>query len=569
MTPPVRPTVLPILDAAGARAADAAAIAAGDAPDLLMARAAGHLARTVIELAGGGAGRRIDIVVGRGDNGGDGWAAAPLLTARGAQVRIIAPDGADGPTSEASSRVRARWIASGGIVWTGEVGAALVAPDGRARADVVVDCLLGTGASGPLRDGTHRAAVAIAAARAGGALVVACDVPTGVSADDGTVVDGAVAADATVTFGALKRGLVLAPGSAHAGRIAVGGLGERFATALHSGTASDAASGAVSWGLLTAEGARPDELDAHTEKRLRGVVLVVAGRIGSAGAAVLAGRGALAAGAGLVTLAVPEPVRAEVAAMHPALMVVGLPADTDGGLHADAVHALPLDGVDAVVAGPGLGTGSGAAEVIRHLRRTCPRLVLDADALNVHRDGPEALADHAAPPGALVLTPHARELDRIAGEGTFAARAARVPELATRWGVTIVAKGPGTLIASPAGAVHVTPFDEPALATAGTGDVLAGMLAATLAAEANGPLDGADRQERLARTVWWHAAAGRVAGAAAGGLPDATAVLAALPQVLSVLRRRSDSPEAVASGPSARVWLDGMLHLAPGSGGQR
>jgi len=565
--------LLPLLSAAEARAADAAAVAAGDTYDALMARAAGHLARTVLTVAGRAGGLRVDVVVGRGDNGGDGWAAAPLLAAHGAQVRVLAPDGVDHTTSEASDRARARWLASGGTVRTGPVGAHLgPGPDRGAgageRADVVVDCLLGTGAHGPLRGSTVEAVAAIHRARAHGARVVACDVPTGVSADDGTVADGAVVADATVTFGALKRGLLLAPASWHCGQLHVGRLGPGFASALPDPQAAPGG-----WWALSAEGARPAPADPLTEKRRRGVVLVVAGRVGSAGAAVLAGRGALAAGAGLVTLAVPDAVRAEVAGLHPALMTVGLPSDAAGALHADAVHALPLDHVDAVVAGPGLGTGAGAAAVVAHLRTRCPRLVLDADALNVHRDAPGTLAEHPRGDGAaLVLTPHARELDRIGGDGTSAERATRVPELARRLDAHVVAKGPGTLSAAPDGTVHVSPFAVAALATAGTGDVLAGMLGATLAAVATGG-PGSDVARAVARTVWWHAAAGRLAGARCAEHIDVLAVLDAIPQVLAGLAalRAVRDP-----GPSGRIVLDELLAIGQrddepsgGAGGPR
>lgn len=548
---------LPLLDAAGARAADAAAIAAGDTAETLMARAAGHLARTIVATAGRGYGLRVALVVGRGDNGGDGWAAAPLLAARGAHVHVIAPDGVDTPGSPAATAARARWLTAGGRTSTGPVADHLVAPDGRAAVDVVGDCLLGTGATGPLRGGAVDAAAAIAAARAGGARVVACDLPSGVDADTGAAADGAVVADVTVTLGALKRGLLLAPGIAHAGTVHVAGLGARFAAAVDTAAASDA--GGAVWSVLTAHGARPDRPDPLTEKRRRGVVLVVAGRAGSAGAAVLAGRGALAAGAGLVTVAVPDPVRAEVAAAHPALMTVGLPADVDGALHPDAVHALPLDGVDAVVAGPGLGTGPGTTAVVAHLRRRGGRLVLDADALNIHRDAPDTLADHPAD-ATLVLTPHARELDRIGGDGAHADRGVRVPALAARWGAHVVAKGPGTLFAAPDGQVHVTPFAEPALATAGTGDVLAGMLGAALAGLPGRPAAVA---RTLARTVWWHAAAGRAAGGDRAGRADATDVLAALPGVLAGLAA-ADEPRP--TGPSGRTALDTLLAVHPPAG---
>ena len=551
------PAVLPLIGAADARAADASAIAAGDGPDVLMARAAGHLARTVVATAGRGAGLRVDLVVGRGDNGGDGWAAAPLLVTRGAQVRVLAPDGVDVPLSPAATRARERWLAGGGVVRTGPAAPSLLRADGRAYADVVVDCLLGTGATGPLRGSAVEATAAVRAARAGGATVVACDLPTGVDADDGTAVEGAVTADVTVTFGALKRGLVLAPGAAHAGRVHLGGLGARFAAALPGGPS---ASTAGAWWTLTTAGARPAPADPLAEKRRRGDVLVVAGRVGSAGAAVLAGRGALAAGAGLVTVAVPEPVRAEVAAAHPALMTVGLPADTDGGLHADAVHALPLDGVDAVVAGPGLGTGAGAAAVVAHLRARVGRLVLDADALNVHRDAPDLLGEHpSGPDDVLVLTPHARELDRIGGPGTWEARAVRVPELAARWRAHVVAKGPGTLLAAPDGTVHVDASLVPALATGGTGDVLAGMLGAALAGMAHDAEGGVGRT--LARTVRVHAAAGRLAGARTGGRTDAVGVLEAVPEVLARLAGSGVGGAPRDGGPSARVVLDDLLEL--------
>ena len=544
---------LPLLDAAGARAADAAAIVAGDGADVLMARAAGHLARTVVATAGRAYGLRVALVVGRGDNGGDGWAAAPLLAARGAHVTLIAPDGVDTTGSPAATAARARWLAAAGTVRTGPAGPHLVDGDGRSRVDVAVDCLLGTGAAGPLRGSTVEAAAALAAARAGGATVVACDLPSGVDADTGAAADGAVVADVTVTFGALKRGLLLAPGVAHTGSVHVAGLGVRFAAA-----AGELAGGA-GWSALTAAGARPDVPDPLTEKRRRGVVLVVAGSTGSAGAAVLAGRGALAAGAGLVTVAVPDPVRAEVAAAHPALMTVGLPADVDGALHPDAVHALPLDGVDAVVAGPGLGHGAGTAAVVTHLRRTCRRLVLDADALNVHRDDPAALADHPDD-ATLVLTPHARELDRLGGDGTYADRCTQVPALAARLRAHVVAKGPGTLVAAPDGPVHVTPFAEAALATAGSGDLLAGMLGATLAGRP------AAVTTALARTVWWHAAAGRAAGARGAGRGDVTDVLAALPGVLAGLAGATAPPHGTSAGPSARVALAPLLAVGPPTG---
>jgi ADP-dependent NAD(P)H-hydrate dehydratase / NAD(P)H-hydrate epimerase len=549
-----------LLTAAAAREADAAAIAAGDDAAVLMARAAGHLARTVIASAGGAYGLRVDLVVGRGDNGGDGWVAALLLARRGAQVRVIAPDGLDVPLSPAAAAGRTAWLGAGGRTVTGDVGDALVGPDGRARQDVVVDCLLGTGAHGELRGVVRAATDAIAAARAGGALVVACDLPTGVCADDGSVVEGAVVADVTSSIGGPKLGLLLAPGAQHAGEVHVARIGPRFTVPTQR---------RPRWCALSVAGVRPRPLDVLGDKRDRGVVLVVAGRTGSAGAAALAGMGALAAGAGLVTVAVPAAVRSEVAGHHPSLMVIGLPDDVDGALHPDAVHALDaiagpgLAGFDAVVAGPGLGTGAGAAAVVAHLRAHAARLVLDADALNVHRDAPATLGQHV---GELVVTPHARELARIAGEHAVDVRIRTASELARDLDAVVVAKGPGTLVVGPDGDGWVTPLGGPELGTGGTGDVLAGMVGAALAAHPIGHPAGAARHapgeplaRAVARAVWWHAAAGVLAAASSAGRIDATDVLDALPAVLAQLAARGEAPDV---GPSGRVPLATLLGSA-------
>jgi hydroxyethylthiazole kinase-like uncharacterized protein yjeF len=536
-----RDGIVPLVGTDGARAADAAAEAAGVGRGALMARAAGHLARTALAVGGRAYGLRVDVVVGPGDNGGDGWAAAPRLAAAGAHVRVVVPDGVGAPRSAAASAAREAWLASGGRT---------VAPDAAApRADVVLDCLLGTGAAGPLRGGLPAATAWIAAVRSGEARVVACDVPTGVDADTGAVVRGAVVADATVTFGAPRPGLVLHPGAAHAGRVHVGRLG----------VAHPVDPLGSRWGVLDADGARPRPLAVDAEKRSRGTVLVVAGRVGASGAAALAARGALAAGAGLVRVAVPEPVRAEVAAHHPAAMVVGLPADGDGALHPDAVHALAphLADVDAVVAGPGLGLGPGAVAVVAALVALPGVLVLDADALNLHRDATAPLVGH---PGVLVLTPHERELARLTGTAAAAVRAVAATALAAELDAVVVAKGPGTLVAGPDGTVLVEPPGASALATGGTGDVLAGMVGAVLAGlrASAGTDPGAteapvtDVLRAVARAVRWHAVAGRHAGAAGAGRTDALRVVDA---VAGALAACAAAPAPRDAGPSGLVAL--------------
>jgi ADP-dependent NAD(P)H-hydrate dehydratase / NAD(P)H-hydrate epimerase len=533
------PSALPLLDADQARAGDDAAVAAGETWAGLMHRAAGHLARGIVSAAGGrDAGLRVVLLVGKGNNGGDGWAAARRLgREHGAHCTVVAVDGVDTPVSEAADANRAAWLAAGGrtAVGTDHLDQLLLA------ADIAVDCLLGTGATGEPRGPAGAAVAALRRAHARGLTVVACDIPSGVSADDGTAAGTAVTADVTVTFGALKRGLLLHPGAAHAGRILLGRLGPAYDRYAH---------GTARWSALTPAGAAPGVLDVAADKRTRGVVLAVAGALGTTGAAALAAEGALRAGAGLVSVATPERVRAEVASRVDAgVMVLGLPETPEGGVHAEAVHALPPlpRGAGAVVAGPGLGTGAGVHTLVTALRQRAARLILDADGINVHRDDPGSLADHA---GELVLTPHERELARIGGgsdgETAFAQRVDRVPALAARWRATIVAKGPGTMVAAPDGRVWVTPIGGPALGSGGTGDVLSGVVATATATAEDVPL-------AVARAVWWHAAAGLRAGRDRAARATATDLLAALPGVLGDLDMAADPrPVAGAGLASAR-----------------
>jgi ADP-dependent NAD(P)H-hydrate dehydratase / NAD(P)H-hydrate epimerase len=502
---PPAATDVALLDAAAAGAGDQAAVDAGDTWAALMERASGHLARGVLRAAGRGYGLRVAILVGKGNNGGDGWGAARRLADAGAQAWVVAPDGLEVELSAEADANRRAWLAGGGrtSAGTSDLEAAL------AWCDVAVDALLGTGVSGAPRGPAGEARPACNAARDAGVIVVACDVPSGVSADDGSAPDGAVVADLTVTLGGMKRGLVLHPGAAHAGRVVVGDLGPRYRPP------------ASAWRALTPAGARPPALAPDDDKRARGVVLGVAGAAGTSGAAALCGRGALAVGAGLVTLAVPAPVRSEVAAADPALMVHGVPEDETGAIHADAVHAVGgPGGFGAVVAGPGLGHGPGAARTVADLRGghlgSCSTPTPSTSTATTPRRWPTTPAPWCSPPtsASWPASAGARTARTPGPTGPSAC-----PELAARYDATIVAKGPGTLVAAPDGRVWVTPMGGPALGAGGTGDVLAGMIAAAVATAASDdevPL-------AVARAVWWHAAAGELAGAlAAGGPPPPT-----------------------------------------------
>lgn len=495
---------VPLLDAAAARAGDAAAVVAGDTWDGLMQRAARALADGVLDVAGRGYGLRVVLVVGPGNNGGDGWAAAPLLTRRGVHVTVLSSVSLDADLSDEAAANRDRWVSSGGRT--------VVAPaDPRsvlAGAEVVVDCLLGTGATGAPRADMADIVVAIDDVRADdGALVVACDMPTGVDADSGQVHQPAVRADRTVTFGARMRGLVLAPGCWQAGEVVVGDLGPRYPTT------SD-------WQALTAAGAAPTPLAPDADKVARGRVLVIAGSVGTAGAAILCTRAALGAGGGLVTLATPAHIQRVVAPVVPAAMTVRL-AHAGEHVSAAAVDDLPdLSDFDAVVVGPGLGPVDGTRAVVDHVLAHARRVVLDADGINVFRDDPQALADHV---GDLVLTPHERELARLGGgedgPDAWQHRTQRVPGLAADLDATIVAKGPGTMVVAPDGRAWVTPVGGPELGTGGSGDVLAGLLGTVVA-----PSDDVPRA--VAGGVWRH-------GWAAHGIADARGIARCAPDELA------------------------------------
>lgn len=523
-------SALPLLTAKDAADGDAYAITNGDSASDLMWTAAGHLARTVVAPRASGYGRRVVIIVGKGNNGGDGYAAALRLTiSYGAHVTVVALDGTDVKTSPETAAFRAAWSATNRVIT--DLPYALAAID---RADVVVDAVLGTGASGPFRGSVIDAVGLLAAAKQSGKKLVACDAPTGVDVDTGQVQPGTVAVQRTVTFGAFKRGVVCAPAAAFCGTVTVGSLGanwDTFVAARHDGAAR------TGWPAvaLTVLGARPHTYTYDVDKWQRGRIAVIAGVAGTAGAATLTAHGALHAGAGLVHVYAGQAVADEIASsLQPEVMLNRLGADdvATGDVAAPTwVTRLVRESPDVVVAGPGLGVSDAAKDLVGSLLGTTCRLVLDADALNVLRDNPKRLADHA---GTLVITPHRKELARIGGgdtpEDAWDNRMERVPKLAVTLNAIIVAKGPSTLVAAPDGRVWVTPVGSPAAGTAGSGDLLAGVIAAAIATSC-------DPAHSVAQAVWWHARASEQAGQARAGRATAGHILHALGPVFAELHR--------------------------------
>jgi ADP-dependent NAD(P)H-hydrate dehydratase / NAD(P)H-hydrate epimerase len=448
----------PLYEAAEMRAVDAWAIEEQGVPSLdLMERAGAGLARVVAEAAAPGP---VRIVVGKGNNGGDGLVAARLLREDGHEVDVLST----APLEELRGDARANLERlPGGAPEPFD-------PERLDGSGVIVDALLGTGFEGVARE---PAASAIAAINAVGAPVVACDVPSGVNASTGEIEAEAVSALATATFHGSKLGLHVEPGKSHAGAVEVVDIG------VPRGAPAPGAGGLISERVLDLYPHRP----RSGSKFESGVVVVVGGSAGLTGAPTMAARSASRAGAGYVQVAVPESAQAAIDMRLLEQMSRGLP-EHDG---AHTPQGVPVaeemaERAGAVVLGPGLGRDEGAAEFARTLAAAVSiPLLVDADGLNAHAGSLESLRDRTAP---TVLTPHEGELGRLLevdSDEVRQHRLAHAREAAERSRAVVLLKGDDTIVAVPGGPVAVSPGATPALATAGTGDVLSGLIGALLA----------------------------------------------------------------------------------------
>ncbi|MGH3738519.1 MAG: NAD(P)H-hydrate dehydratase, partial [Micromonosporaceae bacterium] len=399
----------------------------------LMQRAAAGLARRCALLLPRVYGAHVLLLVGAGDNGGDALYAGARLARRGAAVSalLLKPDRAH----------------PGGLAAFRRAGGRVVSrvPD---RVDLVVDGIVGIGGKGPLR---ADAAPLVAALDT--VTTVAVDLPSGIDPDTGTVTGAAVRADVTVTFGCLKPGLVTGAGARHAGLVELVDIGLRVPgePAVEIPDAADIAS----WWPR----ARPDD-----DKYSRGVVGVAAGSAAYHGAPVLAVAGALAGPAGFARYA-------------------GTAADAVRDRWPEAVvsdRVADAGRVQAWTVGPGLGTDARAAKELRAALAAPVPVCLDADALTLLAEAPQRWLDRRRAP--TVLTPHDREFARIGGEQPDNGRVAAALRLAEWLGAVVLLKGDRTIVATPDGKAYANPTGHPALATAGTGDVLSGLIGALLAA---------------------------------------------------------------------------------------
>lgn len=426
--------------------------------------------------------RRVLVLAGRGNNGGDGLAMARHLRNAGIEVRVYLCGHATGLPSEAAANFSA-WTSSGGHCAVSGNHPSFwdeMRHDLAYWAELVVDALLGIGQTRPAQGDIRLAVEALGAQAATGISprVLALDVPTGVDADTGAVYDLHVSADVTVTFGLPKVGLFCMRGAEAAGEVYVADIGlpgvDRCAPTL---------GGQI--GLFGASQARPvlppRRQTAH--KGDSGIVVLIGGSPGMTGAAVLMAQAAVLGGAGLVTLAVPEAVQPVVACGLREAMTFPLPASASGGLALEAALRLAAS-CDAVALGPGMGRTPVTAQMIRAFVNACPApLVLDADGLNAFEGQADLLAARASA-APLIITPHPGELARLLGvtvSDIQGDRMAAARSGAARTGATCLLKGAGTVVAASDGTVHLISAGNPAMASGGMGDVLTGLLAALLA----------------------------------------------------------------------------------------
>ena len=482
------------------------AVMAGLPEGTLMARAATGLADTCAnllrDLGMSIAGARVVLLVGSGNNGGDALYAGALLARRGMRVSAMV--------------LGERWHAGGLEALRAAGGSVGADGDDLARADLVIDGILGIGGTGALRG---EATAAARRARESGGLIVAVDVPSGVDADTGAVADShaVIDADVTVTLGCPKPGLLLSPGRDRAGAVVVVdiGLEESLpAAGLHVLDEVDLA-------------AVVPEPSSEDYKYSRGVVGIAAGSPRYRGAAFMATGAARRGNAGMVHV------------LDRGDGIASALVDEFWDVVIASTAPAAVARTTAWVVGPGLGTDVDALRVLLDVLAVHAPVVVDADALRMLREGP-AITALSARRHPTVLTPHEGEFAALGydiGTGASEDRLGSARRAARDLGAVVLLKGSGTVVASPTGAAYVDAFGTPDLGTAGSGDVLSGLLGALLAgAAARGPVDDDTAARVAAAAAGLHGIAGRIA--AEGGRPViAPDLITLLPDAIATVRR--------------------------------
>ena len=497
----------PLYDAGAMRTIDSWAIGERGVPALDLMEAAGRgVAEAVIALAPDGP---VRVVCGKGNNAGDGLVAARHLAETGLEAEVLLL----WPPSELSADAAASLDR-----FDGPVTEASDLADALQSSGAIVDAIFGTGFEGAPRD---PAAAAIEAINGCGAPVVAADIASGVDASSGEIEGVAVEATVTVSFHVAKLGQWIAPGKRRCGEVRVAPIG------IPDGAPVEPSGGLIDERVLELLPRR----GPGSTKFTSGQVLIAGGSRGLTGAVCMSAQAAGRAGAGYATVAVPAELEPIFEVKLTEVMSVACP---DQGGRLTAAAAAPIAEAaaraGAVVVGPGLGRGDDAGELVAELaRRIEAPMVIDADGLNALAGDLASLSERSAP---TVLTPHAGELGRLLGidsDVVAAHRLEKAREAAVRSGAIVVLKGDDSIVVGPDGVPAVNGLPSPALATAGTGDVLSGMIAALLAR---------DVQPRLAATaaVLAHARSGRLAAETVGAAESVIAgdVIEAIPRGLRV-----------------------------------
>ena len=470
-----------VLTTAEMERADRLSIAAGTPGFSLMLSAGQAVAEAAMELVAAGP---IVVAAGRGNNGGDGFVAAAELVARGREVSVILLCERDSLQGDAASAARG---------WKHPV--LPFNPQALGRPALIIDALFGAGLDRPVKGDPYEMIEAI---NANGAPVLSVDLPSGINGNSGAVMGIAIRATETVTFFRQKPAHLLLPGRVQCGgvRVADIGIDPRVLDEIAPRTFENVPE---LW-----HGAFPvPRINGH--KYARGHAVVVSGDIAATGAARMSARGALRAGAGLVTLASPRDALAINASALTAVMVRPIDTVVEFG------EMLTDKRLNTCVIGPGAGVGARTGDLVLTALLAQRRLVLDADALTSFADAPERLfeAIKSTSDPHVVLTPHEGEFPRlfsdINNKHPFRSKLERVRAAAERSGAVVLLKGPDTVVASPDGRAAIAANAPPWLATAGAGDVLAGMIAGLLA-------QNVPAFEAACIGVWMHGEAAHEAG---------------------------------------------------------
>ena len=470
-----------VLTTAEMERADRLTIAAGTPGFALMLSAGQAVAQAAMDLVEEGP---IVVVAGRGNNGGDGFVAAAELAARGREVSLILLCERDSLQGDAASAARG---------WKYPV--LPFNPQAIGKPALIIDALFGAGLNRPVKGDPYEMIEAI---NANGAPVLAVDLPSGINGDTGAVMGIAVRATGTVTFFRPKPGHLLLPGRMYCGRVRIADIG------IDAGVLAEIRPRTFeNVPQLWRESFPVPRIDGH--KYARGHTIVVSGGVATTGAARMSARGALRAGSGLVTVASPGDALAVNAAALTAVMVRAI--DTP----VEFAELLTDRRLNTCVIGPGAGVGDRTRDFVLTALSAKRHLVLDADALTSFADAPDHLFDaiKASHDPEVVLTPHEGEFPRlfsdISNKHPLRSKLERVRAAAERCGAIVLLKGPDTVVASPDGRATIAANAPPWLATAGAGDVLAGMIAGLLA-------QGVAAFEAASIGVWMHGEAAREAG---------------------------------------------------------